>query len=417
MKFVIVNSFHRDDKGDAALLHVLIDQLKSIDEAADIAIASMENPVDFPSFYKGRNIGSFELHSSSHIYKAPWHLFMKAYLFTSMVLVGILRGRGSWLFPKAVRTIYRECQSADLVISVGGGYFITKKDLGSRLHLLFALQTLILCKQIGRKVMTAPVSVGPFQKGYEAKYATWLLKKIDHVFLREDVSKKYFLDSRNQLPSNIHRAPDSGFAFMPAGEYDIRSVVGAEENDLVLAISVRNWMEKEKQDVYEQAHADLIDYIAEKYPNIKPVFIPQCTFPFADDDDRMVAERIIARSKMKKVCVIKEAIDYMKVKLAYAKADLVIGTRFHAMVFGLAYFVPGIAIEYEHKTRGIMQDLGLEKWVININNVDTKTLIDSFNRLLKEKDSYKEYLSNRIPNYVDESKKVMNLTMFEVIGI
>lgn len=417
MKFIIVNSFHRDDKGDAALLHVLIDQLKSIDETADIAIASMENPHDFPTFYRGRNIGSFELHSSSHIYKAPWHLFMKAYLFASMVFVGACRGRGGWLFPREVRKIFRECQAADLVVSVGGGYFITKKDLGSRLHLLFALQTLILCKKIGRKVITAPVSVGPFQKSYEAKYAAWLLKKIDHVFLREDISKKYFLDSTNQLPSNIHRAPDSAFAFLPAGEYDIRSIVGAIGGELVLVISVRNWMEKEKQDIYEQAHADLIDHIAKNYLNIKPVFIPQCTFPHADDDDRSVAERIVARTKSKKVHVIKEDIDYIKVKLAYANADLIIGTRFHSMVFGLAYFVPGIAIEYEHKTRGIMQDLGLEKWVININDVDTDGLVNLFESLVKEKEIYRQHLTTHMPVYIEASKRNIKVTVENSLSI
>ncbi len=417
MKFIIVNSFHRDDKGDAALLHVLIDQLKSIDETADIAIASMENPRDFPAFYRGRNIGSFELHSSSHIYRAPWHLFMKAYLFIVMVIVGTCRGRGGWLFPREVRKIFRECQTADLVVSVGGGYFITKKDLGSRLHLLFALQTLILCKKLGKKVMTAPVSVGPFQMSYEAKYTAWLLKKIDHVFLREDISKKYFLNSVNQLPLNIHRAPDSAFAFFPDGEYDIRSIVGAIDGDLVLAISVRNWMEKEKQDIYEQAHADLIDHIAEKYPNIKPVFIPQCTFPHADDDDRTVAERIVIRSKSKKVYVIKEEIDYIKVKLAYAKADFIIGTRFHSMVFGLAYFVPGIAIEYEHKTRGIMQDLGLEEWVININDVDTDRLVNLFESLLKGRKAYRQQLTTRMPAYIESSKRNIKVAVENSIGI
>jgi polysaccharide pyruvyl transferase WcaK-like protein len=30
--------------------------------------------------------------------------------------------------------------------------------------------------------------------------------------------------------------------------------------------------------------------------------------------------------------------------------------------------VPGIAIEYEHKTRGIMRDLGLEDWVLPMEN-------------------------------------------------
>lgn len=408
MKFLIVNSFHRDDKGDAALLHVLIDQLLTIDKNADIAIASMEDPKIYPTFYKGRNIGSFEFQSSSHAYQVPWHLFVKVYLFMAMLIVGKTRGRCTWLFTKEVKRIFNECKSAELVVSVGGGYFITKRDLGSRMHLIFALQTLMLCKQIGRKVVTAPVSVGPFQEPFEAKYATWLLKKLDLVLLREDVSREYFKDEKGNVPDNIKRAPDSGFAFSPEGTYDIRSVTGAKKGEFVLVISVRKWMTKSKQNIYEQAHADLLDYIAEKYPNIKPVFIPQCTFAYADDDDREVGKRILKRSKTKNASLITEALAYKQVKLSYKNADLIVGTRFHAMVFGLSYNVPGIAIEYEHKTRGIMRDLGLEEWVININEINSKKLINIFNKLINKKDFYYKYLSKKIPAYKIETQEMIN---------
>ncbi len=392
MKFLIVNSFHRDDKGDAALLHVLIDQLLSIDPSAEISVASMEDPGDYPTFYLAKNIGSFELHSSSHMHRSPFHHLFKIYIFLTLLIVGITRGKFAWLFTKDLRKIYKKCHEADLVISVGGGYFITKTDLGSRMHLLFALQTLVLCKQLGRKVVTAPVSVGPFQKSFEAKYTAYMLSKIDLVLLREDISKKYFVDQDGNLPPNIQRAPDSGFAFLPVGSYNLREIVGAKEGELVLALSVRHWMTPEKQEVYEQAHADLIDYIAEKYPYIKPVFVPQCTFPHVDDDDRAIGKKILEKSKSKNAVLITEAIDYQKVKLAYRQADMIVGTRFHAMVFGLSYHVPGIAIEYEHKTRGIMRDLGLEDWVINIKVINSKILIDLFDRLVEERAKYKQRL-------------------------
>jgi colanic acid/amylovoran biosynthesis protein len=264
--------------------------------------------------------------------------------------------------------------------------------------------------------VTAPVSVGPFQKFFEAKYATWLLKKLDLVLLREDVSREYFKDKKGNLPDNIKRAPDSGFAFSPKGYYDIRSVTGAKKDDLVLAISVRRWMTKSKQDIYEQVHADLLDYIAEKYPNIKPVFIPQCTFAYADDDDREVGKRVLKKSKTKNAILITEALDYKQVKLSYENADLIVGTRFHAMVFGLSYNVPGIAIEYEHKTRGIMRDLGLEKWVINIDIIESKKLIAMFNDLIEERRRYEKHLSKDMKYYAESANNVANIYSKYLLG-
>ncbi len=411
MKFIIVNSFHRDDKGDAALTHVLIDQLLSIDPKADIAVSSMEEPSNYPSFYKGRNIGSIELYSSSQIHPGLSHIFYKVYSFLALFLTAEAGKKFSWVLSKDLAKIYEEYRIADMIISVGGGYFTTKPNFGSRLHLLFALETLMLCKRMGLKVVTAPVSVGPFQYSYEARYASRILKKMDLVMLREDVSKKYFVDKEDNLPENIIRVPDSAFAFNPEGDFDLRGLVKVKPEQKILILSVRNWLLSDKQSVYEKAHADLIDHIAQKYPDILPVFINQCTFPDVSEDDRLVVERIMAMSKSKKAAFIAEDLDYIKVKLAYKQADFVIGTRFHAMVFGLAYQVPGIAIEYEHKTRGIMRDLGLEEWVISISKVTSEKLIQLFGDIVKFREFYKEHLKKIMPGYSHSTDNAVNILL------
>jgi colanic acid/amylovoran biosynthesis protein len=408
MKFAIVNSFHRDDKGDAALLHVLMDQLLAIDPHADITVSSMEDPRDYATFYKGRNIGSFELQSSSHIHPAPLHLFFKVYIFFALSVIGAARGRFSWLLSGELKKIYREYRSADMIVSVGGGYFITKHDLGSRMHLLFALQTLTFCKRLGKVVVTAPVSVGPFQKSFEAAFAKKALQTIDLLLLREGISEKYFLTANHTLPQHIKRAPDSGFVFSPPGSFDLRALTGRPHDERILVLAVRNWT-KAGRDAYERAHANLIDHIAEHYPSIRPVFVPQCTFPYADDDDRTVAKKIVGLSKTKRAFIIDTDLDYQQVKLSYRGAAFVVGTRFHSMVFGLAYGVPGVAIEYEHKTRGIMRELGLEEWVIPIGEITPERLIALFDRMLRGESAYRRHLVEIMPAYQAEANKVVKL--------
>jgi colanic acid/amylovoran biosynthesis protein len=409
MKFLVVNSFRRDDKGDAALLHVLIDQLRAIDSTADIAYSGMEDPREYPDFHGARNVGSFELSSSSHSVRPPFHLFAKIYLLLAMSLIGISRGRFTWLLSRKLRTLVAECKTADLVVSVGGGYFITNRGAGSYAHVLFVLQTLVLCKQLGRRVATAPVSVGPFGSPIEGRYTAWMLKKLDLVLLREAISSKFFLDNKGALPANVRLATDSAFAFAPEGSYALRAAAGAGPGERVLVLSVRHW-HGNIQGVYEQAHADLIDHIAARYPNIRPVFVSQCTFSLAvEDDDRAVAQRVLSRSKTKRANIIEEDMGYDIVKLAYKEADFVVGTRFHSMVFGLSYGVPGIAIEYEHKTRGIMRDLGLEEWVIHIDNIASKDLISLFDRLIAEEKKYRAHLAQVMPKCIGAANNAIGL--------
>jgi colanic acid/amylovoran biosynthesis protein len=83
-----------------------------------------------------------------------------------------------------------------------------------------------------------------------------------------------------------------------------------------------------------------------------------------------------------------------------------VGTRFHSVIFGLTSFVPALAIQYEHKTLGIMRQLGLEKWVIPIEQVTGQYLISLFDELIKSRDDYIKKLDHILPAYIAKTTEV-----------
>ena len=60
------------------------------------------------------------------------------------------------------------------------------------------------------------------------------------------------------------------------------------------------------------------------------------------------------------------------------------GTRFHSVGLSLIPGTRAVAIEYEHNTRGIMRDLGLEAWVPPITYLDSGLLVDRVCELVKD---------------------------------
>src|SRR5205085_9528818 len=52
------------------------------------------------------------------------------------------------------------------------------------------------------------------------------------------------------------------------------------------------------------------------------------------------------------------------------KADLLVSMRLHALIFAAAQGVPMLAVSYARKVRGFMQELDLERWVVE---VETRT--------------------------------------------
>lgn len=84
-------------------------------------------------------------------------------------------------------------------------------------------------------------------------------------------------------------------------------------------------------------------------------------------------------------------------KQIYGCCDYVIGTRFHSMIFSLSNMVPGIAISYDgYKSTGIMRDMGLGEFVIDIKDVSSKKLQELFKDVILREGTIKENISNYI---------------------
>ena len=62
--------------------------------------------------------------------------------------------------------------------------------------------------------------------------------------------------------------------------------------------------------------------------------------------------------------------------------------------------MPALAIEYEHKTMGIMQDLELEKWVLPIEDVTADKLAVLFDQLVLDRPAYIQKLHRVLPAYI-----------------
>jgi colanic acid/amylovoran biosynthesis protein len=77
--------------------------------------------------------------------------------------------------------------------------------------------------------------------------------------------------------------------------------------------------------------------------------------------------------------------------------DLFVGTRMHSAIYALDGGVPTLTVAYQPKTTGIMAALGLERFVLPIEDVTTEVLRAAFERLREEADTVRAVLAMRIP--------------------
>lgn len=412
MKVLVVNAFVREDAGDAALLGVLIDQIEAVFPGCEVRIASLEDPQERPTFGHARNVGSARRYSANEEIPRSLRGARKA-------LVAAI-GRTWFRGPRAIYPILRRVlpsevaaelaaiAESDLIVSVGGGYLNGQPGLAGDLAVACTLFPIQVAERLGKAVVFAPQSFGPFGSDRQRKAVREALERASLVLSREETSVA-LLGAIGLNPGGVRQTVDSAFAFRPSPPGGLRERLSLPPDEVLVGLTARHWLAAEAQGRYERALVETVDHI-QRTPGRRVVLIPQVTAPLEGEDDRIVERRIAEQCDPGRLpLTLEERNDHQDLKAVYADLDYLIGTRFHSVIFGLTSNIPSIAIEYHHKTSGIMKDLDLSRWVVKIEKVTGVQLIALFDQLVEQRDGYREHLDRVLPAYRDRANEVAGM--------
>jgi colanic acid/amylovoran biosynthesis protein len=209
--------------------------------------------------------------------------------------------------------------------------------------------------------------------------------------------------------------PDLAFAFpaAPAAEaqewLQLQGIYLASDKPL-LGMTVLDWGAQNvrfaRQAEYESACAEAARFFVEQCGGRVIVF-PQVWGPSTPQDDRLAARRVagLLADLGSLVLNVQEPLRPDLLKAVYGLMDLFVGTRMHSNIFALSQEVPVIAIGYQHKTRGIAQMVGLERWVVDIEQVDDETLVNMLADLWEKREAVHVHLRHVIPSLVEQASR------------
>jgi colanic acid/amylovoran biosynthesis protein len=269
----------------------------------------------------------------------------------------------------------------------------------STFQLFLLLHQVVLARTLGKPTLLPAQSFGPFYGGLQRfafKTALWGLPSI---YPREQKSADLLHAYGFDLPAD-HSVADAAFLFTPEQRPKMSNPFPETwKGRKVVGITVRQWLDKHEQDQYEAAIAGLCQHILDT--GYAVVLIPQVTSDFHGDDDRLVGIRISSYMLDSAFFFnLDHDFDVHEIYAIYASLDLLVGTRFHSVIFALRSNVPAMAIEYEHKTSGILTNLGLADWYLRIEGLQAHELIAMFGRLDEQRSAYLTQLARALPDYV-----------------
>lgn len=408
---LISHVYSSNNNGDAAILSAQIAELRRVFPGAALHISTIDRVADGYTFddtpvveslmygavMPGRSkLAKLVFAGSMMSYTLLWAA-LKRSLYVSVPL------------PKAWRPPADLLATADAQVCVGGGYLRAKHDPISTILLLLLVHQIWLARLLGKPVYLYAQSFGPYPTKLQARIAKSGINAASLVLVREAKSLRQ-LGELGIPADKVVKVPDSAFLFAAPRNDEVARIVRPKgSRETIVGLTVRSWLDEKRQAAYEASIAALIRHIAGR-PGYRVVVIPQVTSTEQHDDDRETGDRISKLVKTQdSVIFLNERFSHADILSVYGSLDLLVGTRFHSVIFALLSHVPAVAIEYEHKTSGIMQDLGLDDWVIPIEDVTAERIITLFDAMVVEREAYRKKLYSVLPGYIGEARSAADL--------
>ena len=303
---LVCGAYGRGNAGDDAILEAIVTELRQVDPDLPIWVLS-RSPEDTRRTYRVNSIYTFA-------------------------------------FPKFLWRM----RKTKLYINGGGSLM---QDVTSHRSLWFYLFTISWAKRLGNQVMMYGCGIGPIHSPANRQRASRVLQKsVDAITLRDTHSKDELEDMKVTAPEIILSA-DPTVILPPSPEQAIDGILesqGIDPKGKYIGFALRPWPGFE-----EKAHifAAAADYAYEKY-GLTPVFLP------IERRLDVAAARSAAQYMKAPHYILQETGSSSHTIGLFARMQVVVSMRLHALVFAAGQGVPLVGVVYDQKISSFLSYIG-----------------------------------------------------------
>lgn len=304
---LICGAYGRGNAGDDAILEAILSELRQIDPDLPIWVLS-RNPKATRRTYQVRTLYTFHV-------------------------------------PKFRRYMKR----ARLYINGGGSLM---QDVTSRRSLWFYLYTISAARRLGCRVMMYGCGIGPVNyPSNRERVGRVLNRDVDVITLRDAHSLQELSDMGITRPKVLLSADPT--VMLPAASRqtanDILEKAGLDPEGRYLGISVRPWPGfRAKAEVFAAA----AEYAYETY-GLVPVFLP-----VESRVDVAASYQVAEKLRRAPYRVLEEHGSSARAIGLFARMDVVVSMRLHALVFSASHGVPLVGVAYDQKVSSFLDMVG-----------------------------------------------------------
>ena len=270
--------------------------------------------------------------------------------------------------------------TCDLLISGGGSLL---QDVTSSRNVGYYLAVIKAALSFKKKVMIFSQGIGPINNEKNRAKVLKVLRRCDCVTVRDSISADFLKELSPEL--DVHIVSDPVMAF-DRKDIDVEKEIGGllhesgvpassgEDRNPLLLVSMRLW----KGNTFFEPVAKLLDSQIEKGWDV--LLVPA---HFPADKDAIEKLRELMTAKPYSIDKLLNAQQFIALT---ARADKVFSMRLHGLICAAAMGVPALALSYDPKVDGFMEQAGLERFCLSCDAVNP----EAANALLAELDSIQQ---------------------------
>lgn len=292
--------------------------------------------------------------------------------------------------------------------AIGEGYSIK--------NTIFRFLYLNLFKNLKKKIIISPQSVGPFT--YSKSFFNKIFHHVDKIYVRDPLSYKYLQDFELK---NIAITGDLAFMLDKCETVTNKHYLDKIRNMSGLKIGLNLSYLIGKHFAKRKTDADMIKFgiklcnrIYSQFNDANIIFIPHVFGPENIKNDVVFGKLIcyaLPEILKDKFIFIEDEMDHEELKAIISETAVFIGARMHACIGAISTGTPFVNIAYSDKSVGLIsQYVGLPELCIDIRKMKNddeiiNKIITGMDFALDDKDKIKKILTTKSSEFKKRSEE------------
>jgi polysaccharide pyruvyl transferase WcaK-like protein len=316
----------------------------------------------------------------------------------------------AFLLPKSIR-ILREC---DLLLDLAGISFVDGRELFLPFNILSIWPAMVQ----GTPVVKLAQAMGPFGGILNRRAAQAVLARCRHLYARGRMTMAY-LDALTLTEDQKSLAADVGFLFREGYRLSIENEAQVAQlsstlesirtsGGRMIGLSPSSLVYEKARSIdldYAQTFLDVVESLAGDSGRYEFVFIPNATRQGVDvprnndlfviDEIRRQAAESLPEEIIQQIHWVDYDINTAGIRRILRSCEVLVTSRFHAMVAGLSLGIPTLVISWSHKYGEVLEAFELEQWEIGFDDPEMDVTA-SVRQLLAEKQAIQRKIGKKI---------------------